>query len=76
MCCTVMLKYGKTCQNCAAVLHETPWELHFPYENGKEYMVQSLKSLKKQLDHATLFKCCVCGGGFFVALFLHLQTMY
>lgn len=41
VCCTVMLKYGKTCQDGTAVLHETPRELHFPCE-----MEKNIKAIK------------------------------
>lgn len=64
-----MLKYGKTCQDCAAALHETPWELHFPYENGKEYMVQSLKSLKNSLTMLLFLNVVFVVGGFLLLYF-------
>lgn len=75
---------GKTFQDCTAVLHETPLELHFPYENGKN-MVQSLKRLKTAwpcyfsfLNVVVLvwFFCCCCCIFTFAYLYICIESNY
>lgn len=68
-----MLKYGKTCQDLTAVLHETSSELHFPYKNGEEYILQSLRIA---WPHYFSSLNVVFVVGLLVALFLIVQTTY